>query len=131
MATVPTPIIRVIAQRHIGDCSVACLAMLLQVSYEEALLAFEPKRVITKGAYVSAVKTAARRLKRTLRQRRKFDLEEDTGILVITFTDGGPRHVVVLKEGLIIDTDSTVWDADMYMTAKDATGTSLLTLEDA
>lgn len=77
------PIIRVIPQRHDNDCGVACLAMLLGVSYENALVAVaqvEPD-VCAKGMWLKHLKAAAALLGYRLSMRRRFDLEADTGIL--------------------------------------------------
>lgn len=128
---IPMTVLKVIPQRHASDCTVACLAMLLQVSYEEALLAFDQRAIITRGTDIKFVKAAARRLKRTLRLRRKVDLENDTGMLIVASQNWHVDHVVILREGIIIDTDSTIWDADSYLTIHHAHGKSLLTLEDA
>ena len=130
MATVHTPFLKVIPQRHAGDCTVACLAMLLGVSYEASLLAFASANIMTSGTYILHVIAAALQLKRILKDRRKFDLENDTGMLVVDSDTWKVHHVVILKDGLIIDTDSTIWDADIYLSIHKAKGTHLLTLED-
>lgn len=130
MGVTHTPFLKVIPQRHQGDCTVACLAMLLGISYEDSLLAFASAEIMTSGAYVRAIIVAARHFNRTLRRRRKFDIETDSGILVITSKEWKVDHVVILKDGLIIDTDSTIWDADIYFAVNKARGVGLLTLED-
>ena len=104
------------------DCGVACLAMLLSVSYEDALLAMGRYT----GAYIREVKAAAKRLKKPLRFTRKFDLENDTGILAVKSEKWRTDHLVVLKDGLIVDTDGSIWDHDVFMSANVATGLSLL-----
>lgn len=124
----PTPFLSVIPQRHGMDCAVACLAMLLNVSYETALLAFGTPAVLTGGAEVRAVKAAAKRLRQPLRLRLAFDLETDTGILGVRSAKWATEHLVVLKDGLIVDTDATIWDADVFLAAYDAQAVSLLTL---
>ncbi len=123
-----TPFLQVVPQRHKTDCSVACLAMLLGVSYEEALLALHVPRVVTHGVMVRHVIAAAKRLGKPLRFQRKFDLETDTGILGIRSVVWPMEHLVVLKDGLIVDTDATIWEADVFLSAYKAKAISLLTL---
>jgi hypothetical protein len=102
--------------------------MLLGVSYEKALLALKVERVLTHGVMVRHVLTAAKRLGQPLTFRRKFDLESDTGILGIRAQAWPLEHLVVLKDGLIFDTDATVWEADVFLSAYSAKAISLLTL---
>ncbi len=102
--------------------------MLLGVSYEKALLALRQERVLTHGVMVRHVLLAAKRLGKPLTFRRKFDLESDTGILGIRSLAWPMEHLVVLKDGLIFDTDATVWEADVYISAYSAKAISLLTL---
>ncbi len=123
-----TPFLQVVPQRHKTDCSVACLAMLLGVSYEEALLALAVPHVVKRGVMVRQVLVAARRLGHPLRFQRQFDLDTDTGILGVRSAKWPQEHLVVLKDGLIFDTDATVWDQDCFMAAYDAKAISLLTL---
>ncbi len=123
-----TPFLKVVMQRHSTDCSAACLAMLLGVSYEKALLALRQDRILTHGVMVRHVLQAAKRLGKPLKFRRKFDLENDTGILGVRSDKWPTEHLVVLKDGFIVDTDATVWEADVYISAYSAKAISLLTL---
>lgn len=100
--------------------------MFLGVRYEDVLLAFD-RPVIDGGAWVADIKRAAAKLKMPLRLRRSFDLDSDTGILGIDFVGRPQNHVVVLHEGLVFDTDGTVWEVDDYLTAENAKAVSLLT----
>jgi hypothetical protein len=77
---------------------------------------------------VRQVLAAAKRLGRPLRFCRTFDLETDTGILGVRSKKWPQEHLVVLKDGLVFDTDATVWDADVFLSAYDAKAISLLTL---
>lgn len=109
------PIIRVVTQRHGNDCSVACLAMLLGVSYENALVAIaqdEPD-VCMNGVWARHLYRAAKRLGYRLTRKRVVDLETDTGLLRVF--NKKLSHLVVLKQGLIFDTDACVYDADVYV----------------
>ncbi len=123
-----TPFLRIVAQRHKTDCSAACLAMLLDVPYEKALLAIRLDRILTHGVMVRHVLQAAKRLGQPLRFRRKFDLETDTGILGVRSEKWPMEHLVVLKDGWIIDTDLTIWEAPDFLQIYSAKAISLLTL---
>lgn len=112
-------VVRVIPQREDGDCAVACLAMLTGSTYEDAL------RVVcgvddegaSDGLYIAQLLVAAEELGSTLRRKRRFDLSKDTGILYLVHKKKDEdRHVVILRQGVIIDTNNNVWfDPDKYL----------------
>ena len=112
-------------QRHTMDCAVACLAMLAGVSYEEALLAARCDP-IRSGMETKQILATAKRLGMPLRFRRRFDLEADTGLLGVRSGKWPSDHLVVLKDGLVVDTDATIWDADVFLAAYAAKALSLL-----
>lgn len=124
------PIIRVIPQRYDGDCSVACLAMLLGVPYENALVAAAQvaPNVCMTGMWIKHLEAAALLLGYKLRRRRRFDIETDTGILVVGYPKR-LKHVVVLREGLVIETDGCIWESELYMKQHQATAGPLLVAE--
>ena len=111
------PILKVIPQRHVADCGGACLAMLCGVSYENALVAVaqEQPNVCVTGVYLRELRTAAKRLGYALKAKRRFDLETDTGILNLSSRKWKLEHLVLLREGLVIETDGTLWDAELYL----------------
>lgn len=127
--------VKVVPQRHDYDCGTACLAMLLDVPYGDAAAAvravYNPKGwgVTTKALQVAAQRLGARL--RAVRKRGDY-LDGHTGILGIKPTDtasGLPDcgHWTILKAGVIVDTDGTVWPnvAD-YLKAKRARPVTLL-----
>ena len=119
----PSPIITVIVQRAESDCGVAALAMILGKTYEEVLVAcgHDHPRVLTKGLWATGMSRVAASLGVTLTRKRTFDVETAFGLLCLS------DHVVVLKNGLIIDPgDGSVWDADVYLATKDERATLLL-----
>jgi hypothetical protein len=120
--------LRLVPQRHETDCSVAALATLFGVTYEEALLAVGDVGVIKgSGVMVKAIKLAAVTLGCPLRLKRQIDLNNDIGIAGIRFAGKNMEHVVILREGLIIDLqDMTVWDVDDYLDIHKAKLVSLL-----
>lgn len=121
------PFLLVVPQRHESDCGVACLAMLLGASYEVVIMAFR-HNVMAHGCTIQQLLGAGRRLGKTLRWTRKVNLETDTGILSVRIRGAKREHVVLLKEDLIIDTDSTVWDAETYIKVNHATVLSIVKL---
>jgi len=125
------PIIRTVRQRHGADCGVACLAMLTGVSYEEALVAAtnKPETFCKSGLFPADLKRAAKALGYTLRAKKRFDLETDTGILWVLVPTFASPHLVVLWEGLIIDTDGGLYKQDVYMAVNEAKATTLFVAE--
>ncbi len=124
------PLINLIPQRHIADCGVTCLAMFLGVTYEDALLAFDDgSRVIRSGVWFPDLRRAAAKLGIPTRVKRAPDIELDEGILKVEFRRG-ETHVVVLREGILFDTDFSVWRPEDYCAAKRAKLGALLIRED-
>jgi len=122
------PLLRIILQRHSADCGIACLAMFLGKRYEDILIEVgEP--VVDTGMTIKLMKQTAARLHMPLKMKRKIDLDGGTGILGVRFKDKR-EHVVVLHEGLIFDTDGTVWEVDDYF-ADGTKPTSLLVRDDS
>ena len=123
------PYLQVVPQRHNFDCAVACLAMLLNKDYETTLLAFNSLAPLVHGVRTRDVKQAAVALGTRLKLSRKWDLEEDTGILAVRSPRWKVDHLVVLKEGLVIDTDASIWEVAVYLQAYEAKVLSILTKE--
>ena len=120
------PKIHVVTQRYgRSDCSVACLAMLLKLPYEDVLVRFR-HNVMAEGATTRQIQAVARLLGTPLRYRTRVDLEQDAGILCVGSKDWSTDHVVMLQNELVIDTDASVWDADVFLTAHNATANGLL-----
>ena len=91
------------SQGH-GDCAIAAVSLACGVTYEVALaaaLAFEPE-VLTEGLSLKNIEKTVQQLGLTTKRRRKFELDEDTGILTI------PGHAVYLWEGRILEPASSL-----------------------
>ncbi len=125
-----TPFLQVVIQRHGKDCGVACLAMLLGLSYEATLMAFR-HNVMANGATIRQLLAAAKRLGHTLHWTRKVDIENDTGLLALRSKKWPAEHLVVLKDELIVDTDATLWEAHVYLHVYEATPLSIIKMDDA
>jgi predicted double-glycine peptidase len=124
------PMIAMVRQRHDNDCGVACLAMYLGISYEDALIAFggEAPEVLRSGVFWSQLKRAAANHGIKMVLRRKWE-PTDEGILQVRYRKD--HHVVVLRHGLIFDTDYRVWPVrDFYATPPKAPFGPLLVREE-
>lgn len=97
--------------------------MLLGITYEESLLLIGIHRpdVLATGVWINHITRAAKSAGTPLRRRRKCNLETDTGILSCSAPTWKHDHLVIVKEGMVIDTDGTIWEADVYLSAHDAT----------
>lgn len=120
-----TPYIQIIEQRFKMDCGVASLAMLLGLDYDTVLAAYR-HNIVAKGATIRQMQAAARRLKRPIIWTRKIRLEEDEGLLCVRSPQWPHEHMVMLKEGLIFDTDGTVWETDVFFATYEAKPISML-----
>jgi ABC-type bacteriocin/lantibiotic exporter with double-glycine peptidase domain len=125
------PILRVVVQRHTMDCGVACLAMICGVSYENALVAIaqDQPNVCSVGIWFTELRRAAKRLGFKLKAKRRVDLAEDTGILNLSSSKWRSDHVVVLREGLIVETDGTLWEPDVFLRHHEAKVGTILVAE--
>jgi len=130
---VDAPILKVVTQRHQMDCGVACLAMICGVSYENALVAVaqDAPNVCAVGMWGNEMRAAAKRLGFKLKVKRRVDLETDTGILNLSSAKWKSEHVVVLREGLVIETDGTLWEPDVFLRHYGAKVGTLLVAEAA
>lgn len=133
------PYVRLVSQRAKGDCGLAALAMYFGLSYEEVFCAAHCRKrdrdVRETGMYTKDFLRIAKRLGRVLLLRRKVDLDEDTGILTIERTEPQEecflQHVVLLRFGLIFDTDGMIWEPQDYMDMLNFRPLSLLTEDNA
>lgn len=73
------------------------------------------------GLHLSQIIEIAADLGTTLKRKRKYDLDTDTGILNCWITEHPPNrkpvnecHVVVLMDGRIYDSDLRVWAVDAF-----------------
>lgn len=124
------PSLRIIVQRTTMDCSVACLAMLCGVEYEAALNAFH-HNVCAKGSTIRQIQQASKRLGFPLYWTRKLgELDTQTGLLSVRSEKWKADHLVVLKEGQIVDTDATLWDQDVFLSAYKVKPLSILTFKE-
>lgn len=99
-----------------NDCAIAALAMFTGRPYAEVaeVAVGVAPRAFVRGMWCSEIQRAAKRLGITLKQARRFNLEEDSGVLCVDHPDGA--HAVVLFHGLIINSaDGQVWEPEAYL----------------
>lgn len=89
-----------------GDCAIIAIELACGVSYETALAAALTLNggVLIQGMMVSQVKSVCKSLGCKVVAKRVFDVDEDTGILMVDqphVADSG--HAVYLWEGRIIE----------------------------
>lgn len=105
------PVLKIVVQREESDCAIAALAMYLSESYEDVLrvVTMSDKHQGRHGLWSRTIIRIAARLGHTLKCKRSFDWESDYGLLRM------PVHIAVLRNGLVIDTNGSVWDVDEYL----------------
>ena len=109
------PILRVVTCREMADCAIVALAMYLGHSYEDVLRAVtvSDRHQGKRGLWSRTIVRIAARLGHQLKRKHAIDWESDYGILRL------PDHAVVLRNGLVFETDGTVWDVDAYLAHRD------------
>jgi ABC-type bacteriocin/lantibiotic exporter with double-glycine peptidase domain len=99
----------IIKQRANGDCGIASLAMFLEMTYEDVYVAFAKLDAVTRGkagTHGYEVIAAAKSLGCKLTPTRKYDLDDDEGVLRVRWNSGERAktggHWVAIKAGLIL-----------------------------
>lgn len=123
--------LRLVAQRRKRDCGVACFAMLLGITYEEATEALaQANGPLKKGLYNTSLQRGAEMLGKRLRLQRKFDADDSVGILGVE--NDTVAHFVVLRNGMVVDPeDQTLWNYDDYLKTNNLIPRALLVLTPA
>lgn len=115
---------RITEQRTDGDCGLAALSTLTGQSYEDVYVACARVERVARGrlglTLDDLIQTAAK-LGVTLARKRRPDLDEDDGILSLTWIEKRKYrgHYVVLRNGLVID-GKTVMPVDEYLVTEQA-----------
>jgi hypothetical protein len=97
----------IVRQRADADCACGALASLAGESYEDVYVAIsqiDPKNRGKAGLYNSQVIAAARLLGMSLVPTRRYDLDEDEGILRVRWNDPRKRrggHFAAVVNGLV------------------------------
>lgn len=124
------PLVSMIPQRHEADCGVPILAMFLGISYEDALLAIgqDAPKVLRSGLWTKEMQRASAKLGVPLKIKRTWDVEDADGIAQIRLA-GKFNHYLLVRAGLLFNTDFNVWEPDDYLKARRATFGVLLVRE--
>ena len=112
-----SPVITIVVQRAEADCGIVVLAMYLGRTYEDVLVAAAQldTKIHKRGMWVRQIEATALALGVKLRRRHQWDIDTSEGILSLNSTTmRREAHVVVLKNGLIFDTDGSVWEPDVF-----------------
>jgi hypothetical protein len=101
--------VRFIRQRGDWDCGVGAIAFIAELSYEDvyvAAAAIDPTWRGKSGLYSREIVAIAARLGVTLTPTRRFDLDDDDGVLSIRWN--GPKgkqnpggHFVAVRSGFV------------------------------
>jgi hypothetical protein len=124
-----------IAQRKQGDCAIAALAMFAMQTYEDAYVAFskvDPRRGGS-SVYHADILKAAKHLGIGLLPTRRYDLDDDEGVLRVRWNGRKERkqnrhgHFVTVRNGQIFcPADVMVYPWREYLTLYDGRPCTLL-----
>jgi hypothetical protein len=106
--------------------------MITGISYEDVLMAAARAAPCEKGLYLTQMCKIADELgvELVVRKKGRYDTETARGILHVSNKRKQLYHVVILDRGRVIETDASLWDADIYLATKRFAAGSLLVLED-
>jgi len=110
-------ILKMVAQRTDGDCTIVALAMYLNETYEDILgvaAASQDFQIHHKGMYNKQIRQVAKLMGVELVEKHKWNEEEAHGIICLSRKKDPSAHVVVLSNGLIFDGDLGVWEPSVY-----------------
>lgn len=123
----PAPVNRIESRRQSDDCAVWAIAVYLGLPYEQVFskMMKKDRHRGRNGLGVATMQRIAQSLGHPLMlKKRSEDLHEEYAILLVE------DHAVVLRNGLVFDTDATVWDVDEWLRAEDYTCCGLLVAEE-
>lgn len=134
MLALPPDVVRWVGRSgEDGDCAIAAIALACGATYEEVMQAatLTNPTAVTRGMNWRDIKATVVKLGFSYRMRRKFDIEEETGIL--DCKRKREEHVVYLWEGRIIEPRQdrrSLWlDANQFLVHEDWKPGMLLTVE--
>lgn len=127
----PHAALRLIPKRGDNDCAIVTLASYLRRDPEEVLLAAGKvsPTVWQSGLHCPQMVRVCNRLGVKVRWRKTFDVENDSGVLWVSYRDLPNEHVVLLLDGRIYDADHdpiSVWEQDDWFVHYNAYPSALL-----
>ena len=125
-------VIEPIVQKAMGDCVIACIAMILGVPYQEAskaALDVKPQPhstgLTTREAQKIANKLVGHPFQIVNTKGADLDFDNETGILYVRMSRS--YHAVILFEGVVVDpSDGLVWNLQTFLHTKKASTYKLL-----
>lgn len=128
------PIFTIQPKRHKGDCAVSALASLLNVKYEEVLVAAAKmdNLVLVNGLNTKEMIRLAAAFGKRLELQFSDDIDYmSTGILGIAWKETWSEHALLMSHGLVFDPDDgEVWMVEGYLRRYKAKVIDFLELED-
>lgn len=122
-----------IVNKDVADCTISCLVMWTGKSYQDVLEA-APSQAHKRGMYNREVIETAAKLGTALVARRRYDVSEDDGILMLAPRPPNKQaHAVVLLNGLVLDPyNGRLWlDVGVYLTTEHYKAGQLLVEEES
>lgn len=132
----PAPAAVQLTPKHgLKDCYISAISAYFGRPYEEVVAAAGKvfPTFWRTGLENKHALRVVRRLGKRARWVRDFDLDEDSGVLSISYHVGRTEHVVLLLEGRIVELEDhpvSSWEPSAFLTAHGAK-TGLLMVEDA
>jgi hypothetical protein len=119
------PVVQLVPKYGLRDCVVSALAAYLNRPYEEvvAAAAHVYPNFWKIGLENPHTVRIARRLKCPVKWVMDYDIDEDSGVLGISYNVGTNEHAVLLLEGRIVELEDkqlTTWEPAAYLTAHNA-----------
>jgi hypothetical protein len=127
------PIMRVEARRQSNDCAVWALSTYLGIPYDEVwqTVVKLDRSKGKNGLHTATIRRISKALGRPLQRFSALRVSDDSyGVLIVT-DDENDGHAVVVRNGLVFDTDTTVWDLPAWLECRKARIDDLLTEEAA
>ncbi len=123
-----------VINREMGDCTISCLVMWTGKPYPDVIAA-APAGAHKTGMWNKDIVATAAKLGTTLVRKRKFDIREDDGILMLNPepAKGRPSHAVILLDGKVLDPyNGRLWlDIEVYLRTERYKTGELLTEEES
>jgi hypothetical protein len=110
----PADVIRLEQCPEADTCGIIALSRLLGQSYPDVLRAttLTDRNLGKQGLWPNTMIRVAAMFGCTLVRRKRVDLHEDYGILIV------PEHVTLLRNGLVFEPDACVWDVYDYLASE-------------
>lgn len=125
---------KLVLQRGLGDCAVAAVATLLELTYEDVFL--EASKLDAdyhgrNGMHLARIIQLGKKLGVIFQVKRPWDLESDEGLLVVRWKRKrkDKLHLVAIAHGVIVDPmDGQISHHDDYCTSTQAVPDAFLEL---